>query len=130
MSKLETPMTRWYWSQIGGTLVEEFLLTPRTSTSSARWVDGLIIPSGPNKIAQTNDVSIDGKHVISVQTKVGRLGMYLMGQVVFSQQLLYRNYSPSRVTSVALCERNDDVLGPMLVESFDDIEVVVVPDLH
>jgi hypothetical protein len=40
VSKLETPITRWYWSQIGGTLVEEFPLTPRTKSSSGRWVDG------------------------------------------------------------------------------------------
>jgi hypothetical protein len=25
MSKHETPMTRWYWKQVGGTLVEEFI---------------------------------------------------------------------------------------------------------
>ena len=24
MSKLETPMTRWYWKQVGGTLIEEY----------------------------------------------------------------------------------------------------------
>jgi len=24
MSKHETPMTRWYWQQVGGTLIEEF----------------------------------------------------------------------------------------------------------
>ncbi len=26
MSKNETPMTRWYWKQLGGTLVEEFIV--------------------------------------------------------------------------------------------------------
>jgi hypothetical protein len=25
MSKHETPMTRWYWQQVGGTLIEEFV---------------------------------------------------------------------------------------------------------
>jgi hypothetical protein len=25
MSKHETPMTRWYWRQVGGTLIEEFV---------------------------------------------------------------------------------------------------------
>ena len=24
MSKHETPMTRWFWQQVGGTLIEEF----------------------------------------------------------------------------------------------------------
>jgi hypothetical protein len=49
-----------------------------------------------------------------------------MGQAVFSQQLMFRTYSPSRVTSVALCTRDDDVLRPML-EAFDDIIVVIAP---
>ena len=126
MSKLETPMTRWYWSQMGGTLVEEFQLTPMTGNSSVRRVDGLILPDGPHGISDTRDVDVEGQDVILVQTKTGRLGMYLMGQAVFSQKLMYLNYQPSRVRSVALCERDDDVLRPML-EAFDDIEVVIAP---
>ena len=126
MSKLETPMTRWYWSQVGGTLVEEFLLTPRSATSSPRWVDGLILPEGPHRIAEAEDVNVDGQEVIVVQTKTGRLRMTLMGQVVFSQRLMYLNYEPTRVRSVALCEEEDDVLRPML-EAFEDVEVVIAP---
>ena len=126
MSKLDTPLTRWYWSQVGGTLVEEFLLTPRSATSSPRWVDGLILPDGPRRIADAKDVNVDGKEVIVVQTKKGRLRMTLMGQVVFSQKLMYRNYKPRRVRSIALCEEDDDVLRPML-EAFDDVEVVIAP---
>ena len=126
MSKLETPLTRWYWSQVGGTLVEEFLLTPRSATSSPRWVDGLILPDGPRRIADAKDVNVDGQEVIVVQTKKGRLRMTLMGQVVFSQKLMYRNYNPRRVRSIALCEEDDDVLRPML-EAFEDVEVVIAP---
>jgi hypothetical protein len=126
MSKLETPLTRWYWSQVGGTLVEEFLLTPRSATSSPRWVDGLILPDGPRRIADAKDVNVDGQEVIVVQTKKGRLRMTLMGQVVFSQKLMYRNYKPRRVRSIALCEEDDDVLRPML-EAFEDVEVVIAP---
>jgi hypothetical protein len=64
--------------------------------------------------------------VIVVQTKKGRLRMTLMGQVVFSQKLMYRNYKPRRVRSIALCEEDDDVLRPML-EAFEDVEVVIAP---
>jgi hypothetical protein len=126
MSKHETPMTRWYWSQVGGTLVEEFALARRSSTSSARWADGLVLPDGPRCIAKAEDVDVDGQEVIIVQAKVGRLRMTLMGQVVFSQKLMYLNYEPKRVRSVALCEQDDDVLRPML-EAYEDIEVVIAP---
>ena len=127
VSKLETPITRWYWSQVGGTLVEEFPLTPRSDTAGGRWVDGLILPDGPNRMAKTEEVDVDGQEVVLVQTKATRLGMYLMGQAVFSQQLMIRTYSPRRVISVALCTKDDDVLRPML-EAFDDIIVVIAPN--
>ena len=127
VSKLETPITRWYWSQVGGTLVEEFPLTPRSDTSAGRWVDGLILPDGPNRMAKAEEVDVDGQEVVLVQTKATRLGMYLMGQAVFSQQLMIRTYSPRRVISVALCTKDDDVLRPML-EAFDDIIVVIAPN--
>ena len=126
MSKRETPLTRWYWSQVGGTLVEEFRLTGRTATSSARWVDGLILPNGPHRIAKAGEVSVDDQDVILVQTKKGRLGMYTMGQALFSKELMERNYSPRTVRSVALVEAYDDVLGPML-EAHEGLAVVVAP---
>jgi len=126
MSTLETPITRWFWSQTGGTLVEEFPLTPRTRSSAGRWADGLILPDGPNQISMASEVSVDGRDVIVVQTKAHRLGMYLMGQALFSQRLMYENYQPRLVTSIALCTQDDDVLRPML-EAFTDIRVVIAP---
>ncbi len=101
--------------------------TGRPGTSAGRWVDGLIIPDGPNRIAKAKEVDVDGKEVVLVQTTANRLGMYLMGQAVFSQQLMISTYNPRRVISVALCTRDDDVLRPML-EAFDDIIVVVAPN--
>ena len=43
MSKRETPMTLWYWQQIGGALVEEYPVVSRSSTQGNRQLDGLII---------------------------------------------------------------------------------------
>ena len=100
---------------------------PPSGTSGGRWVDGLILPDGPNRMAKTEEVDVDGKDVVLVQTKANRLGMYLMGQAVFSQQLMIRTYSPKRAISVALCTQDDDVLRPML-EAFDDIIVVIAPN--
>ncbi len=69
---------------------------------------------------------MDDQDVILVQTKKGRLGMYTMGQALFSKELMERNYSPRTVQSVALVEEYDDVLGPML-EAHDGLAVVVAP---
>ncbi|MGI9468325.1 MAG: hypothetical protein ACR2OA_14490 [Rubripirellula sp.] len=52
MSKLETPMTRWYWKQVGGTLIEEFHAVRKSPTNARRLIDGVIIHGGETKIAK------------------------------------------------------------------------------
>jgi hypothetical protein len=39
MSKHETPMTRWYRQQTGGTLIEEFVAVRRSATCGLRLLD-------------------------------------------------------------------------------------------
>jgi hypothetical protein len=47
MSKRETPLVRWFWNKVGGTLCEEFRVVPRSATTGQRLIDALIIPGGP-----------------------------------------------------------------------------------
>lgn len=124
MSKLETPLTRAYWRKVGGTLVEEFLMVKAGKNQGRRCLDGLIILGGVHEIASPNDVCIEGRDVICIQTKAKRLGMYLMGQALFSKLLIEKYFSPRSIRSVALCEKTDEVLEPMLREF--GIEVVVI----
>jgi len=125
MSKHETPMTRWYWKQVGGTLIEEFEVVKRTAENSRRVLDGVIIKNGEFGIMDQKEVSIEGKNIIVVQTKAQRLGMYLMGQTFFSAQLIEK-FKPRSVKSVALCSHDDAVLRPLL-EKYPGMEVVVCP---
>ena len=125
MSKKETPMTRWYWRQVGGTLCEEFQAVPRTATAGQRLLDAVILPNGETKRVHWSEVSLTGQDVIVVQAKAQRLGMYLMGQTLFSAHLV-RQFKPASVRSVALCTMDDDVLRPLL-ERYKGMEVVVVP---
>ena len=124
MSKRETPLTRWYWEQVGGLLIEEFQITPSTKNSSPRYVDGLIVLGEPPAISASRHVDIRDRDVIVIQTKAQRLGMYLMGQTLFSKQLVEK-LGPRSVRSVALCTKDDATLRPLL-EAFDGCEVVVV----
>ncbi len=119
-------MTRWYWKQIGGTLVEEYPAVRRSEGTGQRLIDGVIIQNNKTKIAHWKEVSIEGEDIIVIQTKRGRLGMYLMGQTFFSAELMKR-FNPKSVKAVALCEKYDDVLGPIL-ESYPNMEVVLYPD--
>lgn len=122
MSKHETPLTRRFWQEVGGTLVEEFLAVPKSETNGSRLIDGVIIPDASPGIKSKKEVDLEGKDIIVVQTKAKRLGMYLLGQAVFSSLLLER-YKPASVKSVVICTKSDSVLEP-LAEEFG-IEVVV-----
>lgn len=123
MSKLETPMTRWYWQQVGGTLIEEFCAVTRSSSCGTRLLDGVVVKGGELRIARQSEVSVEGQDVIVVQTKAERLGMYLMGQAFFSAQLMQR-FRTRSVESVALVAQDDDVLRP-LFEQYPCMRVVV-----
>ncbi len=125
MSKHETPMTRWYWEQVGGTLIEEFPAVLPTSTCRQRLIDGVIIRDGERRIANSQEVDLADRDIIVVQTKAARLGMYLMGQAFFSAHLMMR-FRPHTITSVALCYENDSVLGPMF-EAYPNMKVVLCP---
>ena len=127
MSKLETPLTRKYWKKIGGTLIEEFPIVKYSKTSAPRWIDGVIIRGGERRIAQKNETDlVKGKDVIVVQTKDGRLGMYLMGQAGFSEELMKRfKPKPRSVKAVALCTEDDSVLRPLL-KKYRNVKVVVL----
>lgn len=131
MSNHETPMIRWYWEQVGGTLVEEFPAVARAAGCGNRLIDAIILPDGPDEIASRHDVNLEGQEIIVVQAKRGRLGMNLMGQALFSAVLM-KAFQPRYIHSVALCEADDSVLGPILKAYGDmdenmDMKVVVAP---
>ena len=125
MSKLETPLTRRYWKNVGGTLIEEFPAVIKTDTNSRRLLDGVIILGEDHVIANASDVEIEGKDIIVIQTKANRLGMYLMGQAFFSKELM-KGFNPKSIRTVAICGKDDSEMRS-LSEKFG-IEVIVYED--
>jgi hypothetical protein len=123
MSKHETPMTRWYWDKIGGLLIEEFPLVGSTPFQGKRHLDGLIVLNEPNSISDSKDFDVTGKDVIVIQAKARRLGMSLMGQCLFSRDLVLQ-LGARTVRSVALCTKDDSLLRSLL-EAHAGCEVVV-----
>ncbi len=122
MSKRETPLTRKYWQSIGGTLIEEFPAVNRGNSNSRRLLDGVVILGGENRIAKASEVDIEGRDIVVIQTKVNRLGMYLMGQAFFSRELM-KTFKPKSIKTVAICGKDDTVMRDLCKEF--DIEVVV-----
>ncbi len=43
MSKLETPMTLWFWQQVGGLLIQVFVAVRRTASQGQRLIDAVIV---------------------------------------------------------------------------------------
>ena len=124
MSKNEMPLTRRYWQSIGGTLVQEFPAVRRAPNQGQRLLDGVVILGGPKTIAKPEDVQIAGREIVVIQTKANRLGMYLLGQALFSRHLMER-LGPKSVRTVAVCTKDDAVLRPLATQY--GIEVVVYP---
>lgn len=129
MSLNETPMTRWYWREIlkQGTLIEEYVAVERTKNRSVapRLMDGLVIVGGPFTVSDDVRMDITDKDVVVIQSKNKRLGMYLMGQALFSRELLLKKGARS-VRSVAVCRKDDKVMRELLL-AHPDIEVVICP---
>ena len=120
-------MTLWYWNQRGGTLIEEFMAVKRGPHHAQRLIDGLILLEGEKCRLPRGErrVDIRGKDVVAIQTKNSCLGMTLMGQTLFTLNLL-ASMQPRSVESIALCSADDARLRP-LIESHLGCKVVVCP---
>jgi len=119
--------TRRYWQRMGGTLLEKYCVVPASRGIHGRQVvDAIIITNGDCRIASRGEhgsLSLDGCDLIVVNTSGRRLGMYLLGQALFSRELIKERFSPRSVRTVALCAAGDAVLRP-IAERFG-IKVVV-----
>src|SRR2546425_11695496 len=78
MSKNETPMIRWYWNQIGGTLVEEFPAVCRTALCGQRLLDAIILPKRETRIAQWRSVTPRAGEGPDGPSKIHRMGLCLL----------------------------------------------------
>ena len=127
MSKHETPMTEWYWREVlkKGTLIKEYVAIERAEDGSngSRFMDGLVVLGGPFTVSDDVRMDITDKDVVVIQSKNKRLGMYLMGQALFSRELLLKKGARS-VRSVAVCRKDDKVMRELLL-AHPGIEVVI-----
>ena len=112
MSKHETPLTRKYWNEIGGTLIEEFPAVIKGDNHSQRLIDGIILLGEQTKIESWKNIEIKNKDIVVIQTKASRLGMNVMGQAFFSIELM-KKYHPKSIKSVIVCNKDDEVLRPI-----------------
>lgn len=123
MSKHETWRTRKFWESIGGLLIEEFEVVKKSESSARRLIDGVIVLDEETRIHNSTKFDIAGKDVVVVQTKANRLGMYLLGQALFSKKLIEK-HNPKSIRTVAICGKGDEVMEKEA--EIEGIEVIVI----
>ena len=107
-------MTLWFWHQVGGLLIEEFVAVRRTASQGQRLIDAVIVlGEKKRRLKRGAEFDLAGRDVIAVQSKHRRLGMPVAGQTLFSKELLKR-FKPRSIRSVAVCTADDAVLRPLL----------------
>jgi len=128
VSKHETHITECFWETCAnGAFLPEYPLVRRSPDRSGRWADAVILPDEPHHRANVKDYpSLANRNVVVVQTQAGRMGMYLMGQAVFSARLALVSGAAS-VRSILLCRRPDSALLPLL-DDFPEVEVWLFED--
>ncbi len=127
MSKHETWRTIKYWETIEGLLIEEYLVIPasKDKTVGKRLIDGIIVLGEVKSIQKGGSFDFNGRDVIAIQTKSNRLGMYLMGQVYFTREILKR-FNPKSIKTVAICGKGDTEMEALCKK--ENIEVVIIPE--
>ncbi len=127
MSKHESWRTRQYWASVGGYLIEEFqaIKADKKQDIGKRHIDGIIVPDEPSGRQVGGTYDLTGKEIIVVQTKKNRLGMYLMGQALFSAEIMAR-FHPKSIKTVAICGQPDREMSA-ICQAYG-IEVVVIPE--
>jgi hypothetical protein len=123
MSKHETRMTRKYWESIGGLLIEEFVAVKGNKNQGRRSLDGVVVLGEPTSIHNGNFFDVKNKDIVVIQTKPGRLNMSLLGQTLFSGELMER-YNPKSIKLVSVCGKSDGVLS--ICASEKNIQVIVI----
>jgi len=127
MSKHETWRTRQYWESVGGLLIEEFLAIKANTKNNVRkrLIDGVIVLGEKTDKQSGGTHDLTDKEIIVVQTKAKPLGMYLMGQALFSREIMKR-FNPKSIKTVAICSKTDSELEKIC--SKYDIDVIEIPE--
>jgi hypothetical protein len=86
-----------------GAYIPEYCIVRPTLHCGVRLVDAVILPDEPHRRAKFQEYDkLAGRNVIVVQTKASRMGMYLMGQALFSARLVIAQGAKS-VRSILRC---------------------------
>jgi len=135
MSKLEDHMTEACALEIRtrghqGKLIMEWMAVRGSKDGEPhrgqRLIDGVFVLDEPEDSDLGPKSDLRGRRVFVIQSKAKPLGMYLMGQVLFSMRVLEKECGAKVVGSFAVCHEDDVLMRKLLKEEDARCEVLVV----
>jgi hypothetical protein len=118
-SSAESDVIDEVWKEIGGELVQEFVVpTIPGQRSRVRRLDGVFAVDGPRRrLPVGTPLSLRDRDVVICQAKAGQLDLGVLGQTLFSAELLEREHSPRSLRLIAAAVRPDPLIERLLESS-------------
>ena len=102
-SSAESDVIHAVWKEIGGELVEEFVVpTIPGQLSRARHIDGVFAVDGPRRWHPAHTpLALRGRDIAVCQAKAGQLDLGVLGQTLFAAELIQREHAPRSMRLIA-----------------------------
>lgn len=115
-SRAESDVIEAVWKEIGGELVEEFVVpTIPGNRSRAREIDAVFAVDGPpQRHAARTPLDLRGRDVVVCQAKAGQLDLGVLGQTLFAAKLIEREHAPRSLRLIAAAVKPNPLLEPLL----------------
>jgi len=115
-SSAESDVVHAVWDEIGGALVEEFVVpTIPGQRSRARQIDGVFAVDGPRQwLPARTPLALHGRDVVICQAKAGQLDQGVLGQTLFAAELIQREHTPRSVRLIAAAVRPNPLIERLL----------------
>lgn len=115
-SPAESVVIRAVWKEVGGELVEEFVVpTIRGDRSRARDVDGVFAVDGSARCLPARTcLDLYGRDVVVCQAKAGQLDLGVLGQTLFAAKLIEREHAPRSLRLIAAAVKPNPLIERLL----------------
>lgn len=115
-SPAESDVIGAVWKEIGGELIEEFVVpTIPGDRSRAREIDAVFAVDGPAQcLAARTPPDLRGRDVVVCQAKAGQLDLGVLGQTLFAAKLIEREHAPRSLRLIAAAVKPNPLLERLL----------------
>ena len=115
-SRAESDVIRAVWKEIGGELIEEFVVpTIPGDRSRARETNGVFAIDGPTQcLPARTPLPLYGRGVVVCQAKAGQLDLGVLGQTLFAAKLIEREHAPRSLRLIAAAVKPNPLIEHLL----------------